>query len=209
MRVFGHRQTKGAATDKPNLMLPRHNSTLPDSVRCVGQWSANCERSQTTASGGQFILIPAASLDTGNDSTYRSRPKSIAHWPYMIQANPLIAPIAAKKNPIIWSGRSPIASPRKLSVAPNVAIWLPTDHRLAHRARLVCRQGSRATIWPREGLKVPKKQKPRGRLWLNDGSCVRLRAERPNHVWSSDFVSTKTHDGRSVRLLTLVERKTP
>ena len=39
-------------------------------------------------------------------------------------------------------------------------------------------------IWRREGLKVPKKQKPRGRLWLNDGSCIRLRPERRNHVWS-------------------------
>ena len=37
-------------------------------------------------------------------------------------------------------------------------------------------------IWRREGLKVPKKQPKRGRLWLADGSCVRLRAERPNHV---------------------------
>jgi putative transposase len=44
-------------------------------------------------------------------------------------------------------------------------------------------------IWRREGLKVPKKQKPRGRLWLNDGSCVRLRTEHANHVWSYDFVS--------------------
>jgi putative transposase len=42
-------------------------------------------------------------------------------------------------------------------------------------------------IWRREGLKVPQKQKPRGRLWRNDGSCVRLRPERPNHVWSYDF----------------------
>jgi transposase InsO family protein len=63
-------------------------------------------------------------------------------------------------------------------------------------------------IWRREGLKVPKKQKPRGRLWLNDGSCVRLRAERPNHVWSYDFVSARTHDGRSIRLLTLVDEYT-
>lgn len=66
-------------------------------------------------------------------------------------------------------------------------------------------RGLRATIWRREGLKVPKKQKPRGHSWLNDGSCARLYAERPNHVWSNDFVSTKTHDGRSVRLLTLVD----
>jgi putative transposase len=44
-------------------------------------------------------------------------------------------------------------------------------------------------IWRREGLKVPKKQKARGRLWLNDGSCVRLRPTHSNHVWSYDFVS--------------------
>jgi len=46
-------------------------------------------------------------------------------------------------------------------------------------------------IWRREGLKVPKKQRPRGRLWLDDGSCVRLRPERPRHVWSYDFVSAQ------------------
>jgi putative transposase len=48
-------------------------------------------------------------------------------------------------------------------------------------------------IWRSEGLKVPQKQKPRGRLWLNDGSCIRLRPERTNHVWSYDFVGGKTH----------------
>jgi len=63
-------------------------------------------------------------------------------------------------------------------------------------------------IWRREGLKVPQKQKPRGRLWLNDGSCVRLRPKRKNHVWSYDFVSTRTHDGRSVRLLNLIDEHT-
>ena len=63
-------------------------------------------------------------------------------------------------------------------------------------------------IWRREGLKVPKRQKPRGRLWLNDGSCMRLRPERTNHVWSYDFVSTRTHDGRTVRLLTLIDEYT-
>ncbi len=63
-------------------------------------------------------------------------------------------------------------------------------------------------IWRREGLKVPKKQKPRGRLWLNDGSCVRLRPTHPNHVWSYDFVSARTHDGRSVRILNLIDEST-
>ncbi len=63
-------------------------------------------------------------------------------------------------------------------------------------------------IWRREGLKVPQKQRPRGRLWLNDGSCLRLRPERANHVWSYDFVSAMTHDGRTLRMLTLIDEYT-
>ena len=63
-------------------------------------------------------------------------------------------------------------------------------------------------IWRREGLKVPQKQRPRGRLWLNEGSCIRLRPERANHVWSYDFVSAKTHDGRTIRMLTLLDEYT-
>jgi transposase InsO family protein len=63
-------------------------------------------------------------------------------------------------------------------------------------------------IWRREGLKVPQKQRPRGRLWLNNGSCVRLRPERANHVWSYDFVSAMTHDGRTLRLLVLLDEYT-
>src|SRR5579864_7638039 len=63
-------------------------------------------------------------------------------------------------------------------------------------------------IWRREGLKVPQKQRPRGRLWLNDGSCVRLRPERANHVWAYDFVGGVTHDDRTLRLLTLIDEYT-
>ena len=63
-------------------------------------------------------------------------------------------------------------------------------------------------IWRREGLKVPAKQHKRGRLWLNDGSCVRLRPQRPNHVWAYDFVLVRTHDGRGVRLLTVMDEYT-
>jgi putative transposase len=63
-------------------------------------------------------------------------------------------------------------------------------------------------IWRQEGLKVPKKQPKRGRLWLGDGSCIRRRAEHPNHVWSYDFVSDRTHDGRSLRMLTMVDEYT-
>jgi hypothetical protein len=45
-------------------------------------------------------------------------------------------------------------------------------------------------------------------LWLNDGSCVRLRPERRNHVWSYDFVSARTHDGRTARMLNLIDEHT-
>lgn len=63
-------------------------------------------------------------------------------------------------------------------------------------------------IWRQEGLKVPHKQPKRGRLWLNDGSCVRLRAQRPNHVWSYDFVEDRTHDGRKFRMLCVIDEFT-
>ncbi len=63
-------------------------------------------------------------------------------------------------------------------------------------------------IWRQEGLKVPKKQPRRGRLWLTDGSCVRRRAEHANHVWSYDFVQDRTHDGRAIRMLTVVDEWT-
>ncbi len=63
-------------------------------------------------------------------------------------------------------------------------------------------------IWRREGLKVPKKQPKRGRLWLNDGSCVRLRPSWPNHVWAYDFVQARTHDGRAIRMLTVIDEHT-
>ena len=60
-------------------------------------------------------------------------------------------------------------------------------------------------IWRREGLKVPQKQPKKGRLWLNDGSCVRLRPEYSNHVWSYDFVEDRTHDGRKFRMLNILD----
>ena len=63
-------------------------------------------------------------------------------------------------------------------------------------------------IWRREGLKIPRKQRPRGRLWLNDGSCIRLRPEQRNHVWSYDFVEAETHDGRKLRLMALIDELT-
>src|SRR5205823_14544694 len=63
---------------------------------------------------------------------------------------------------------------RKIAELLRRAGWLINDKRVER-------------IWRREGLKVPAKQPKRGRLWLNDGSCIRLRAERPNHGWAYHF----------------------
>ena len=63
-------------------------------------------------------------------------------------------------------------------------------------------------IWRQEGLKVPARQPKRGRLWLNDGSCLRLRPEYKNHVWAYDFVSDRTQSGKAFRMLTVVDETT-
>ena len=60
-------------------------------------------------------------------------------------------------------------------------------------------------LWRREGLKVPQKQPKRGRLWMNNGSCVRLRPEYRNHVWSYDFVHCRTDDGKAFRTLNILD----
>ena len=63
-------------------------------------------------------------------------------------------------------------------------------------------------LWRKEGLKVPQKQPKRKRLWFNDGSCIRLRPQFKDHVWSYEFVATRTEDGRPLRILTLIDEYT-
>jgi putative transposase len=63
-------------------------------------------------------------------------------------------------------------------------------------------------LWRREGLKVPQRQPKRRRLWFNDGSCIRLRPEHRDHVWSYDFVQARTHDGQAFRMLTVIDEFT-
>ncbi|NIS62768.1 MAG: IS3 family transposase, partial [Proteobacteria bacterium] len=63
-------------------------------------------------------------------------------------------------------------------------------------------------IWRKEGLKVPKKQPKRGRLWLNEGSCIRLRPEYKDHVWSYDFMMDRTTDGRAFKILNIIDEYT-
>ena len=61
-------------------------------------------------------------------------------------------------------------------------------------------------LWRREGLKVPQKQPQRGRLWLTDGSCSRRRPAYRHHVWAYDFLTARTHDGRPLKILTVLEK---
>ena len=84
---------------------------------------------------------------------------------------------------------------RKIAALLRRAGWLVNDKRVER-------------IWRREGLKVPQKQPKRGRLWLNDSSCVRLRAEHRSHVWSYDFVEDRTHEGRKIRMLNIIDEFT-
>lgn len=63
-------------------------------------------------------------------------------------------------------------------------------------------------IWREEGLKLPQKQSKKRRLWLNDGSCIRLRPEHTNHVWSYDFIEDKTMDGRKIKFLNIIDEYT-
>jgi putative transposase len=84
---------------------------------------------------------------------------------------------------------------RKIAALLRNAGWLVSDTRVER-------------LWRREGLKVPQKQPKRGRLWLANGSCIRLRTEHPNHVWSYDFVEDRTHDGRKYRMLNVIDEFT-
>ena len=84
---------------------------------------------------------------------------------------------------------------RKIAELLRRAGWLINDKRVER-------------IWRREGLKVPARQPKRGRLWLSDGSCIRLRAEHRNHVWSYDFVEDRTHNGRRIRMLNIIDEFT-
>jgi len=63
-------------------------------------------------------------------------------------------------------------------------------------------------IWRKEGLKVPKKQPKRRRLWLNDGSCIRLRPEYKDHVWSYDFMIDRTANGKAFKILNIIDEYT-
>ncbi|GJD89282.1 IS3 family transposase ISMex5 [Methylobacterium hispanicum] len=81
---------------------------------------------------------------------------------------------------------------RKVAALLRADGWLVNDKRVER-------------LWRQEGLKVPARQPKRARLWDGDGSCIRLRPEHRNHVWSYDFVETRTHDGRKFRMLNVLD----
>ncbi len=63
-------------------------------------------------------------------------------------------------------------------------------------------------IWREQALKVPQKQPKKSRLWLNDSSCIRLRPDYKNHVWSYDFIEDRLRNGRKVRWLNIIDEYT-
>ena len=81
---------------------------------------------------------------------------------------------------------------RRIAVLLREAGWSVSDGRIER-------------LWRQEGLKVPQKQPKKGRLWLNDGSCVWLRPEYRNHVWSYDFVHCRTDDGKVFQTLNIID----
>lgn len=81
---------------------------------------------------------------------------------------------------------------RRIAVLLRDAGWQISDGRVER-------------LWRREGLKVPSKQPKKSRLWLNDGSCVRLRPEHTDHIWSYDFVHCRTDDGKAFRTLNILD----
>src|SRR5664279_872050 len=87
-------------------------------------------------------------------------------------------------------------------------LWISQDHRPAEVGRVASGQGSSAAHLAAGRVEGSRPSEPRGRLWLNDGSCIRLRPQHRNHVWSYDLVEAQTHDGRKVRLMTLIDEFT-
>jgi transposase InsO family protein len=112
--------------------------------------------------------------------------------------------------------RSPEASPEESRLVADITNLATKYGRYGYRriTALLRERGWQVNhkrverIWRREGLKVPQRQPKRGRLWLNDGSCIRLRPERKDHVWSYDFMVSRTVDGRAFKLLTILDEYT-
>jgi len=60
-------------------------------------------------------------------------------------------------------------------------------------------------LWKQEGLRVPIRQRKKRRLGHGENGILRRKAERPNHVWSDDFVFDETENGRALKILPVVD----
>jgi len=64
-------------------------------------------------------------------------------------------------------------------------------------------------LWKQEHLQVPRKQRKRRRLPGNsENSCIRRRATHRHPVWSYDFLTDRTEDGRPLKLLVVIDEFT-
>ena len=63
-------------------------------------------------------------------------------------------------------------------------------------------------LWNEEGLQLPRRHKKRKRLYHKDSSIIRLRPTHPNHIWAIDFVHDKLSNGRSYKMLTVLDEYT-
>src|SRR5262249_51633343 len=130
--------------------------------------------------------------------------------------SPSVAPVRRSDSIARHNARSR-AVVRTSSVSPPILSSLPQYGRYGYRKITALLRQARWTIndkrveriWQREGLKIPHQQPKRGRLWLTNGACIRLRPEQRNHVWSYDFVEDRTHDGRKYRMLKRARRVHP
>jgi transposase InsO family protein len=103
--------------------------------------------------------------------------------------------MAAMATPLADSQLASIGERRRITAMLHQAGWIVN----VKRVERICR---------REGLKVPSRQPKRGRLRLNDSSCIRLQPEYPNDVWSYDFVEDRTHNGKKMRMLNVIDEFT-
>lgn len=63
-------------------------------------------------------------------------------------------------------------------------------------------------IWLKEGLQVPYRRKFKKAEGSSCNSCCVKKAEHINHVWSYDFISDQTDDGRRLKILTVLDEFT-
>jgi transposase InsO family protein len=81
-------------------------------------------------------------------------------------------------------------------------------------AALLRREGWRANpkriyrLWRQEGFKVPRKKRKRRSLGVSQNACHCRRAERPDHVWTWDFVFDRTTSGSALKWLSIVDEFT-